>query len=119
MTDLVLAAPADLSPSTALSWARLVEDLHALGHASEVDLALLGDVLRAQDRLAIVAARLSQDGPVVTGSRGQVRPHPLLVIESRLRQEIASGFDRLGLSAARREWWATVDDSGRIQRMTH
>jgi hypothetical protein len=39
-------------------------------------------------RLAQVSAKLDADGPVVSGSQGQPRPNPLLVLEQRLREEV-------------------------------
>ncbi len=109
-------APTGLFPASRNSWPGLIDDLRALGHDAEVDLALLADVLRARERLDEVSAGLAADGPVVTGSRGQVRPHPLLLVESTLRREIATGFDRLGLSASRRDYTVSVVD-GRIRRV--
>lgn len=38
-------------------------------------------------RLAEVRDQLDQDGPSTAGSTGQIRAHPLLVEESRLRAE--------------------------------
>ncbi len=107
--------PSDLSTSQQL-WQGLVADLRAIGHDAEVDLTLLGDVLRARERLAQVSDKLAADGQVVTGSRGQLRPHPLLDVEQRLRREVAVGFDRLGLSAARRDYTVSVANGGRIER---
>jgi hypothetical protein len=43
---------------------------------------------QAVRRLAEVSARLDADGPVVTGSQGQARPNPLLVVEQKLREEV-------------------------------
>lgn len=115
-TAALPVAPADLSPESVAAWPGLVADLAALGRGAEVDLSLLADVLRARDRLTMVSAKLTADGPIVTGSRNQPRPHPLLDAEAGLRKEIASGFDRLGLSQNRREWTVSVDGAGRICR---
>jgi hypothetical protein len=47
--------------------------------------ALLDQAMR---RLEEVTAQLAADGPMVTGSRGQPRPNPLLAIEQKLRDEV-------------------------------
>lgn len=108
------APPPDLSPASAAAWPGLVSDLLATTGASVVDLALLADLLRARDRLAQVQAVLADDGPIVTGSMGQVRPHPLLVTESTLRREIAQGFDALLLSP-RHRGFLEVSPTGRLR----
>lgn len=53
-----------------------------------MDLALLVHVLRARARLGDVSHKLAEDGPVVLGSQGQVRPDPLLLVEAALRREV-------------------------------
>jgi ParB-like chromosome segregation protein Spo0J len=57
-------------------------------------------VLRAQiasieNRLATVSATLAEDGPTVTGSRGQTRAHGLLPIETALQKERARTYQKL------------------------
>jgi hypothetical protein len=59
--------------------------------------ALLDQAVR---RLEEVSAQLDADGPVVAGSRGQVRPNPLLVVEQKLREEV--NRRRLRVAGARR-----------------
>jgi hypothetical protein len=87
-------------------WPGLVSDLAALRHGadsvSEVELILLVDVLRAMDRLRMIGKELAEAGPVVTGSRKQVRPHPLLRVEGELRGEVRRGFEKLGLASGTR-----------------
>jgi hypothetical protein len=51
----------------------------------KIEQELLSQAVR---RLAEVSAQLDADGPVVTGSQGQVRPNPLLVVEQKLREEV-------------------------------
>ena len=94
-------------------WPGFVSDLAAMwpnaDSVSEVELVLLADVLRAMDRLRTIGQELAKTGPVVTGSRKQVRPHPLL----RLEGEVRRGFEKLGLTG----WHARnyrVDASGRF-----
>jgi hypothetical protein len=83
-------------------WAELVSDLAAMwqcaGSVSEVELVPLADVLRAMDKLRTIGQELAKSGPVVTGSRKQVRPHPLLRVESVLRGEVRRGFEKLRLT---------------------
>ena len=51
----------------------------------KIEQELLSQAVR---RLAEVSAQLDADGPVVTGSQGQTRPNPLLVVEQKLREEV-------------------------------
>jgi hypothetical protein len=51
----------------------------------KIEQELLSQAVR---RLAEVSAQLDADGPVVTGSQGQARPNPLLVVEQKLREEV-------------------------------
>jgi hypothetical protein len=51
----------------------------------KVEQELLSQAVR---RLTEVSAQLDADGPVVTGSQGQARPNPLLVVEQKLREEV-------------------------------
>jgi hypothetical protein len=45
---------------------------------------------------------LAKTGPVVTGSRKQVRPHSLLRVDGELRGEVRRGFEKLGLMGGMR-----------------
>ena len=107
--------PPDLSAASAAAWPGLTSDLEVATGASAVDLALLADLLRACDRLAQLRELLERDGLTVTGSQGQVRPHPVLAVESALRREVAQGWDRLGLSS-RHRGFVEVLPSGRLRR---
>ncbi len=62
-------------------------------------------------------AVLDAEGPTVTGSRGQTRPHPLLVSEAVLRREIASGMAALGFGF-RDRWRVRVGRGGRLVKDT-
>lgn len=108
--------PGDLSPEALEAWPGLVADLHAVGRGAAVDLELLADVLRARARLAEVSRRLNADGPVVPGSRGQPRGHPLLTVEAALRGQVSRSLDRLGLSPRHRSWAVGVAPDGRLRR---
>lgn len=95
-------APADLSPESAAVWPGLAADIAITMGAAEVDFVVLHDVLLARDRLAQVRAVLDAEGLTVSGSKGQSRPHPLLVTESVLRREVADGLRRLRLDSTNR-----------------
>ena len=118
MTSRVVPdAPADLSDLSRQRWLGLAADVVSTMGGAEADLILLANVLRAEDRLATVRAVLNSEGPTVTGSRGQTRPHPLLVSESVLRREIATGFDALGFGLKNR-WKVRVARGGRLVKDT-
>src|SRR5712692_3498982 len=51
-------------------------------------------IQRTAERLAEVDGRLSADGLVVAGSRRQLRQHPLLAPEARLRRELIQGLQQ-------------------------
>jgi P27 family predicted phage terminase small subunit len=82
---------------------------------AEVDLVVLEQVLRARDRLQAVSTKLDADGVTVTGSKDQVRPHPLLSVERALRAEVVAGLQQLGLTD-RGDCRLGVDANGRIVR---
>jgi hypothetical protein len=66
--------------------------------ADPAALALLDQLVLAQDQLAAVQARIGADGLVVTGSLGQPRPHPLLSEQDRLRRTLMALTRALRLS---------------------
>jgi len=82
-------APADLSPESQGDWPGLDADVTVTLGAAALDFSMLADVLRGRDRLAQVRDVLGREGLTVTGSKGQTRPHPLLITESVLRREVA------------------------------
>lgn len=96
------AAPADLRPPWDDLFCRLARDVAHGEQPAEVDELMLADVVRTMARLEQLRAVLVEAGPTVTGSKGQVRPHPLLTIEAQLVREVGAGLDRLQLSPSRR-----------------
>ncbi len=53
----------------------------------------------------------------VTGSREQVRPHPLLVTEAALRREVAASLERLGIGPSDgRQNFMKVGAGGRLKQ---
>jgi hypothetical protein len=109
--------PDGLSDECAGLWGGFVTDLVGIhGGLADVDALLLEDVLRTRDRLAQGREKLAEDGPTVTGSRGQTRPHPLLDTERALQRDIAVGLQRLGL--VKRDWRDEPQPDGRLKRRT-
>lgn len=108
------APPADLSEASKEAWPGLVADLAACwGNPSAVHLETLGDLLRARDRAAAVAAKLAEEGLTVSGSTGQTQRHPLLAVERELRREWRDGVEALGL---RPSYEVGVAPDGRLRR---
>ena len=105
--------PADLSEESRALWPGLAADVRATTGGAVVDYLVLADALRAQDRLAQVRATLAVEGVTIAGSKGQTRPHPLLIAERTLRRDVAEAFARLGLGAKDR-WRYTVTAAGRL-----
>jgi P27 family predicted phage terminase small subunit len=111
-------APERLTQDSRDLWAGLRADLEAVNAGAataEVDLVVLEQVLRARDRLHAVSKKLDSDGVTVTGSKDQVRPHPLLSVERALRAEVVAGLKQLGLTG-RSDYRLRVDANGRIIR---
>ncbi len=108
-------APDDLSAESSALWPGLAADVAVVMGGGEVDYHVLSGVLRAADRLTQVKAVLDAEGLVVSGSKGQGRPHPLLITESVLRREVADGFKKLRLAGPDR-WRFEVDRNGRLTR---
>jgi P27 family predicted phage terminase small subunit len=111
-------APVDLSDESRSLWNALVNDLrlvHGVDEPGSADLVLLADVLRACDRRDEISLTLAREGLTVAGSRGQTRPHPLVVIEKELRAEIARSFERLRLTP---RWRATAIQIQRLNALT-
>jgi len=108
--------PEGLSEAGEALWPGLAADLQQLrgGNVPEVDLLLLGMLLRQLDRLDEVRAVLAAEGPTVTGSKGQVRPHPLLAAEGQLARDVAGAFERLSLTPRRRPWRSEATAEGRL-----
>ena len=87
--------PKDLSAAAQTEWKNLV------GPGPD-EVAIVERIVRAQDRLRQVSTELERAGPIVEGSMGQPRSHPLLAVEERLRSEIGAGFEKLSHRLQRR-----------------
>lgn len=110
----VPSPPADLSPDSTALWEALAQDVVVTMGGAQVDFVVLYDLLLARDRLAEIRETLATEGLIVTGSKGQSRPHPLLVSESVLRREVAQGLRRLRLDSAER-YRFDVGPDGRLK----
>ncbi len=110
---VVPAPPRDLSEGSRADWPGLAADVIAASGGAEVDFRMLESILRVSDRLVEVRAILGREGLTTAGSKGQMRPHPLLDVEASLRREIAAGFEQLRLTPNRREY-VRVSADGRL-----
>ena len=110
--------PAHLSEEARALWKGLSRDALEVAGGAEVDFLLLENLLLIWDRLAAATAAIAEEGLTVTGSKGQMRPHPLLSFEAGLRREFASGLDQLGLSPKSRatSYLNRITREGRIKR---
>ena len=75
---------------------RLWESTTADFELTESEQTLLVEAARLVDEIDVMAAALAEDGPTVTGSRGQVRPHPLLAEARAHRMAVARLLRQLG-----------------------
>lgn len=65
------------------------------GPLRETEKLILDNLLAAQRRLDQLDAIIQAEGVTVSGSKGQLRPHPLLTEQRALRGEIARGIETL------------------------
>ena len=105
-------APAGLSPESVALWPGLAADLATITGGAATDYRALADVLHVEDRLRQVRAALDAEGVTVSGSKGQTRPHPLLVSEATLVRAVRDGYASLRL--INRSWSAKVGPDGRL-----
>jgi hypothetical protein len=90
--------------ASAVRWRLRVARQYGMGRngVSEVKLVLLAHILRAMDRRRTIGQKLAKTRPVITRSRKQVRPRPLLRMEGVLQGEVRRGFEKLGLTGCMR-----------------
>ena len=86
--------PAELSAPQRGLWLQLAAE-HA-GNASTGDVLELRSLVDTNARLDAVRAQLDQDGFSAVCSTGQIRAHPLLAEESRLRAELGERLTAWG-----------------------
>ena len=114
---LLPAPPPDLSTSARALWPGLASDVAELNAGAAVDYLLLAELLRTQDRLDEIRAVLRDEGLTIAGSKGQTRPHPLLVTEAVYVRAVADAYRRLRLSPKERpsNWQVYVQPDGRLR----
>lgn len=91
------APPAHLSDESKALWLQIVSD-YALDDAA--GLTLLREGLDALDGVRACQRQIADDGLMVTGSRRQKRPHPLLKAEADYRRQMLACFRALNLDLA-------------------
>lgn len=109
-------APTDLGEAAQARWPSLAADVLALTGGANVDFDLLAHLLRTEERLAELRTAIAKQGVTVEGSKGQLRPHPLLLREEALSRSVADAYDTLKLTPARRGQLVNVDPNGRLTR---
>lgn len=102
MTAKADAPPEGLRAPAAALWRELRGQYpgRTLSVTARTHLELLA---QASNRLAQMSEELDQTKLAVKGSRGQLRPHPLLTAEGRLREEIRDAL----------LWWERICASAR------
>lgn len=92
--------PQGLSAESAALWRKTLSDF---AFCTASDLALLAEYCRCHDRLADLRAAIKKDGVTVDGSRGQMRPNPLLAAENDARRALIALARALGLTGTEEE----------------
>jgi phage terminase small subunit len=85
MTNPTPPAPKGLSVESKELLDRILAEYDFSDSAS---MQLLEELCRCHDRLASARRRIRRDGLMIRGSKGQLRPHPLLAAESALRRDL-------------------------------
>ena len=97
--------------------ARLTAEFEAAyGEPSLADRIMIENVAGAQGELESIAAVIEADGTTVAGSRGQIRPHPLLGLERELRADVIGGLEKLGLDPRHRAAARRVAEANALTR---
>lgn len=87
-------APPGFSAESRALWADIMKS-HVIDDGASR--ALLRQLCESLDGLRAVQARIKQDGLVIAGSKGQLRPHVLLGVESEYRRSILATVRALRL----------------------
>jgi phage terminase small subunit len=88
--------PAGLSRRARAVWRDVLRDYSLESR----HLTVLESALRTLDRLDAARAIVDRDGMIVAGSKGQVRPHPMLAVERDCRISLARLWRELDLDGA-------------------
>lgn len=86
-------APPDLAASGRRLWRRVAGDYELRPD----EWALLVELCRQVDELQVIRAALAESGAMVTGSKGQPRPNPLLAEARAARMVLVRVAAQLGL----------------------
>jgi P27 family predicted phage terminase small subunit len=86
--------PKGLSAEARRLWRRLVEDYSIEDQAGEL---LLQTGLEAFDRMRLAQEQIKRDGQTSTDRFGQVKAHPLLVVERDARSAMVQSLKALNL----------------------
>ena len=92
--DATPRPPAGLSAGSRSLWLRLVREYEIRDAASVL---LLTQLCEAHDGLHAVRAQIKRDGLMVKGSKGQMRPHPLIASETQYRAALLACMRALRL----------------------
>jgi P27 family predicted phage terminase small subunit len=84
-------------------WERLAPQLHARGLLTELDVDALGALCSTQAILSEARERLADEGLVVTGPRGAVKPSPWLAIANQAQRDLRSLAAEFGLTPLSRQ----------------
>lgn len=90
-------APKSLSTESRALWQRIMVDYDLASDIAGQELLL--SLCQTLDRLAQCREAIEAEGLTVTGSTGQVRPHPLLAIEAENRRALLAHFRALKLES--------------------
>jgi len=87
------AAPAHLGAQEKQIWRDVLAEFKGT-HAS---LSLLTSGLESHMRARLCAEQIAREGMTVEGTAGQMKPHPLLLIERAAMRSFAQVFRQLGI----------------------
>ena len=86
--------PKTLSREAAALWRRLISEY---GITDEGGLLLLGTAMEAFTRMREAQAALAKDGLVIRDSFGQIKAHPICVVERDSRAQMLAALKALNL----------------------
>jgi P27 family predicted phage terminase small subunit len=86
--------PKSLSAESRALWRKVVDE-HVI--ADSASIALVRQLCDSLDGLRACQQRIREDGLMIIGSRGQMRPHPLLASEAEYRRSFLATVRALRL----------------------
>lgn len=84
-------------------WRRHAPDLEAAGLLTALDQDAFALLCAAWSRLQQLEAQIAEDGELVTGPRGGLRPHPLTSPRNKTYQSVQAGLAAFGMTPASRQ----------------